>query len=484
MPSGMTSFAERTRDFIAAKFDVYGRGSTISTEIFAGVTTYLSLSFVFILNPTILGAAAPDAHGVAMSPASILLATIITSAGATIAMGWFANLPLAVGPGIEVSAFFTYILVRQMGLSWEAALMAVALSGAINLFLTALSLRRMILEAIPQGLKSALLLTIGAFVFLVGLKLGDIVDVDTHTSLLFMNTKFWSISNLERGPLVLLIGLGVCFIVNWRHFKLPWGTLVGIIAGAIACYFLGVHATVHHGTNQESWTQTFFKLELPPMAKILPFVSGIVILFVVDFVGGISKIYALTEETKIPTMSDKVPGLKNALFVDGAATVLGGALGTSSLIAFVESRVGIEAGGQTGIMAIVCGLLMIAGGMFSGLLVLVPPAAAAGVLVYVGAWLIGLNLRSLKRHDLSRVDYVIAAIMVTCVLLTFQMDYAMLFGFGPYFVIALRRGVPLKSAFWLGLVALALLVTIIPDYVAIQDFARGFPGEHPSGPRH
>ena len=457
------------RDLLNAWFRIEERGSTIPTEVFAGITTYLSLSFVFILNPAILGAALPDKHGFLMSPASILLATVITSACATIAMGLVANLPLAVGPGIEVSAFFTYVLVRQMALSWEEALLAVFVSGVLNVVLTAFSIRKKIVEAIPPGLKASLLLAIGVFVFLVGLKLGNIVDVDRYTSPQFLNSAFWSSSSLRSGPFILIVGLVISALLNVRRLRLPWGTLIGIIGAAIACHLVGVHPTLDHGTAN-GWTQTVLKAfsrETFGVWLKMSFWSGVIVMFVIDFVGGISKIYALTEGTRIPRVDDKVPGLKRALFVDGGATMAGGALGTSSLIAFVESRIGIEAGGQTGLMAVVCGVLMAAGGVFSRLLVLVPPQAASGTLIYVGILLITLNAKLLKKHGLRRFDYGIAALMSILVLATFQFDYAMFAGFAWYFAKSRKDKESLKSTLWLGIVAVVMFVTIAPDLLSL-----------------
>lgn len=268
-----------------------------------------------------------------------------------------------------------------MGMTWEEALLAVCVSGALNIVLTAFSVRQRIVEAIPKGLKSSLLLAIGVFVLLVGLKLGDVIDVDTRTRWLFL--------------------------------------------------------------------------------------SGVIILFVIDFVGGIGKIYALTEDAGIARENARGQGLRNALYVDGAATLLGGLLGTSSLIAFVESRIGIQAGGRTGLAAIICGCLMLLGGTFSKLLVLVPPPAAAGTLVYVGLLLIGLNGKIVRRESDRALDRAVAIAMGVSVLLSFQMDYAMLLGFGTYYCLARKRGESLQSTFWLGLVALLLLVTIIPQLILL-----------------
>ena len=392
--------------------------------------------------------------------------TVVTSSLATIAMGIFSNLPLAVGPGIEVSAFFTYILVNRMGMTWEEALLAVCVSGALNIVLTAFSVRQRIVEAIPKGLKSSLLLAIGVFVLLVGLKLGDVIDVDTRTRWLFLSGPFWSIDRLRQGPLVLLVGLVFSAVLNIARLRLPWGTLIGILAGALACHIVGIELPSYQTFGGDKWYQTVLKLS-PAAVFTLPFLSGVIILFVIDFVGGIGKIYALTEDAGIARENARGQGLRNALYVDGAATLLGGLLGTSSLIAFVESRIGIQAGGRTGLAAIICGCLMLLGGTFSKLLVLVPPPAAADTLVYVGLLLIGLNGKIVRRESDRALDRAVAIAMGVSVLLSFQMDYAMLLGFGTYYCLARKRGESLQSTFWLGLVALLLLVTIIPQLILL-----------------
>jgi adenine/guanine/hypoxanthine permease len=453
--------------WLDSHFSISERGSTFWTEVFAGITTYLSLSFVFILNPAILGATPPDSHGLLMSPKSILIATVCASAGATILMGFWANLPLAVGPGIEVSAFFTYVLVRQMGLSWEEALLAVVVSGILNLTLTIFSIRQKIVEAIPQGLRASLLLSIGVFVFLVGLKLGNVVDVGRHTEFLFLKADFYTRQSFFSGPFILLVGLATSTILNIRRLKLPWGTLIGIIGATVAWHMLGLHANANHALKSAGWTSTMFRAfdvdVLRVMVTKIAFWSGVVIMFVIDFVGGISKIYALAEGTRISRVGDKIPGLKEALFVDGGATIVGGTLGTSSLTAFVESRIGIEAGGQTGLMAVVCGALMLAGGMFSGLLTLVPPQAASGPLIYVGILLIVLNLRLLRMHGLTKKDYGVAAAMSILVLWSFQFDYALFAGFLAYSYREWRRERKAGPVFWLGIVALFTAFTVVPD---------------------
>jgi len=353
-----------------------------------------------------------------------------------------------------------------MGLTWEEALLAVVISGALNIGLTKLSIRQKIVESIPKGLKSSLLLSIGFFVFLVGLKLGNVVDVNTFTRWKFLHEEFWEKDSLLKGPLVMVVGLVVSTLLNIPRLRLPWGTLIGIIAGAITCHVVGIKPPDYHSFGESTWYQTFFKVSFSAFFT-LPFWSGVIVLFVIDFVGGISKIYALTEGTRIPREQDRVPGLKHALYVDGIATFFGGLFGTSSLIAFVESRIGIQAGGQTGIMAIVCGILMLAGGIFSDILVLVPPQAASGVLIYVGILLIRLNSKILKEEESKKIDIPIAMIMSISVILTFQMDYAMLFGFLPYFILSRQRGSSLQSTFWLGLVAIFLFITIIFQLIPI-----------------
>lgn len=453
----LTWFIKRPRAIITS---VKERGSTIGTEVFSGITIYLSLSYIFVVNPSILSSSGSIQDP--MSANAILIATVIMSFVATLSMGFFANLPLAVAPGLEVSTFFTYVLVNRLGLSWEQALAAVFISGLLNIVLTMLAFREKIVESIPQGLRASLLLSVGVFITLVGLKLGGIVDLDVNggdTRLI----DFWKTQDGFKRPFILAIGVIISFALNLKQFRLPWGMLIAVIVTAAMCDLSGIGAS-EYSDDTGGINQTFGKLDFS-RSLTLSFWTGVLILFVVDFVGGIGKIYALTADTPIQRAHGTVPGLKRALYVDGTATALGALLGTSSLIAFVESRLGIEAGGRTGIAAIVCGCLMLIGGMFSGILRFVPPEAAAGVLFYVGFLLIRINFETLSEEVHRNFNLLMGFFMGMAVVLFFRMDYAMLCGFSAYFVMSYRQTKSLKSSLWLGLIAVVLAFSVASEIV-------------------
>jgi AGZA family xanthine/uracil permease-like MFS transporter len=470
---GHTSItADQIKGQLDRYFRISERGSSISTEILAGITIYISLSYIFVVNPAILAAAGPDKHNVWMSPGAILNATVITSFLGTAAMGLWARLPLAVAPGLEVSTFFTYVLVRHMHLSWEQAFGAVILSGILNVALTAAKVRELIVRSIPTGLKAALLASVGAFVFLVGLKIAGIVDVRDFTVV----KPFYEKISGQLSAILFAAGFLISALLNLkmmsgllslRSIRLPWGMLVAVMVCAMASFALGIHPdqAIARGT-QTADTRWAWSFHTDGRKELFQFFTGTIILFLVDFVGGISKIYALIKsDHSIEGNSSEVPGLKEALFVDGGATVLGGLLGTSSLIAFVESRIGIAMGGKTGLAAVVCSLFILLGLLFKDALYWVPAVATSGVLGYVG-FLLGRTLWDYaRRGEIGAEDIVITCCMIVAVFVTFHMDIALAIGFGLYFALGLYQGKPFSENKWVGIVAGLLLLTLLPRFM-------------------
>jgi AGZA family xanthine/uracil permease-like MFS transporter len=319
-------------------------------------------------------------------------------------MGIVADLPFAVAPGLEISTFFTYILVRGMHFTWRQALAAVFLSGILNLTLTFFSFRERIVEAIPDGLKASLLLAVGSFITLVGLKVGGVIDVDPHTTLVtpVLNSDF-------KGPIIMLVGTILCFAVSPNRFVLPFGIILSVVICTAMGIVLGFGASTQHEVGGSAF-QTLFAFASGftiPASRWLDFIAATLILFVIDFIGGVGKIVALTTRTSISTRGGRVPHLRQALFIDGAATVVGSLLGTSSLIAFVESRLGIESGARTGLAAIVCGVLMLSGLLYTRVFGLVPPIATAGILLYIGILLVQVNATLLSDRKSHTLDLIV-----------------------------------------------------------------------------
>jgi AGZA family xanthine/uracil permease-like MFS transporter len=401
-------------------FLLEARQSTLSRELLAGISTYLSLAYIFIVNPSILS----STH---MNVSAVLFATVVASGVATLAMGFWARLPFAVAPGLEMNGFFAFVAVGTIGLSWQDALGTVFWSGVLCVVLTVLPVRQSIIDSIPSGLKINIGVSVGVFVATIGLLLAKIVAFrDGLPDLSSM--QLHSLASHEA--IILYVTFAVAFVLSRAVFRFPGGMLVAIIVGTVLCRMFAIVAD----KPAQFSSDMFLALGQAHILSVLKnphFAPLMLVFFIVDFYGGIGKFIGLTAATNIQSQG-KIPNLGRALYVDGYGTILGSLLGTSSLITFVESAVGIAAGGRTGITAIVCGVLMLTSLIFTPLIGLVPVAATSGVLLYVG-WLL-LPIRQFRESPemFGAFDMAVAAVMGILSFITFGLDKALLAGFVLY----------------------------------------------------
>lgn len=440
--------SSRVADKLTSKVDRYFRiqelNTNIRTEVIAGVSTYLSLAYIFVVNPAILSQTG-------MSKSAVLFATVIASGLATLLMGIWAKLPFVVAPGLEMNGFFAFAVVGKLGLTWQQALGTVFWSGLLCIVLTWLPVRQKIIDSIPHGLKTSIAVSVGIFVATIGLFLAKI--------LVFKNGlpdfSGWGINQLlSNEAIVMYVGLLVSVLLGLRRFKLTGGMLVSIIVATIVCKLLGIVAKTPATLSTDMFS-AILQFNIVSVIADPRCLSVVLIFFIIDFYGGIGKFIGLTAATNLQS-GGKVRNIEKGLYVDGIGTVLGSALGTSSLIAFVESAVGIAAGGRTGITAIVCGVLMLGSLVFTPLVGWVPVEATAGILLYVG-WLI-LPVRQ-QSDSFGTFDKVVAVIMGLISLLTFSLDKAMLVGFLAYAIRQLCSRSQTETINWY-LLGAALLLTI------------------------
>lgn len=398
--------------------DVFGmkaKGSSVQVEVLAGLSTFLSLSYIFVVNPAILSQAGMD-------KSFVLFATIVASALATLAMGLWARQPFVLAPGMEMNAYVAFFVVGTLGLTWQEALGAVFYSGVIFIILTVTRVREQIIDAIPHRMKSGLSLSVGVFLILVALQIAGILR---YEGVLFegFGTLF--------SPIVLafLVSLTLVLVLEW--LKVRGAVLISIILTSIFCHLLGIGLDGDAPAALSSaMFEGAFRLDLGVILNPAVW-SVILILFLVDFYGSIAKFIGLTMHTNI--MEDgRLPRMTQALSIDGVATLLGSTLGTTSVTTYVESGVGIGEGGRTGLTAIVCGLLMLACFVITPLLSYVPVIATTGALVYVGIKLCP-SWDELKTY--GKVDLFVLAAMQLTVIATFAIDRAMLVGFLVYLIV-------------------------------------------------
>lgn len=407
-------------------FEVGARNTSILIEVLAGVSVYFSLAHMFFTNPAILSSA-----GIDISAA--LFATAIASGVTTLAMGLWARLPFVLAPGAEMNSFFAFVIVGTLGLTWQQGLGLAFWSGVLCLVFTVIPIRQKIIDAIPENLKTSISISVGAFVAITGLRLAEIIIFEKG-----LPDRLGDFTSDKA--LVLYLGLIISLLLGWkrRDTSQPLfigGKLVAIIIAAVLAKVKGITVPaavldvggVFSAVGRLDWlaiTKVFSD------ARVL---SAFLVLFLIDYFGSLGKFIGLSKGTDLFNDGDKgtFNRIGKAMTVDAVGTSIGAVAGTSNIITFVQSLVGIGMGARTGIAAIVCAVLMFASIGFLPLVRLIPIVATSGVLIHVGLQLIPRDVLK-RRGALGRVDRTVALLMVITVAMFYALDKAMLVGFLCY----------------------------------------------------
>ncbi len=338
----------------------------IRTEIMAGVTTFLTMAYILAVNPNILG-------DTGMDKGALFTTTALMAGLATIFMGVYAKLPLALAPGMGLNAFFAYSVCLVMGHSWQFALTAVFLEGILFILLTITNLREKIVEVLPDTLKKAISAGIGLYIAFIGLKSADII-VDNPATLV-------SLGKISEGSALLgIIGIVVTSILLVKNIK--GALLIGIIATTLIGIPLGV--TQFNGvlSAPPSIEPIFMKIQWDSILSKDMFVIVFTFLFV-DLFDCIGTVIGVTERAGI-VKNGKIPHLKEVFVVDSVATTAGAMMGTSTVAVYVESAAGVNEGGRSGLTAVTTGIFFLLALFLSPLFLSIPVAATTPVLVLVG----------------------------------------------------------------------------------------------------
>ncbi len=411
-------------------FKMEERGTDTRTEIIAGITTFLTMAYIIIVNPMILSETGMDFSGV-------VFATVLVSALSSILMGLYANLPYALAPGMGLNAFFTYTLVKGMHVPWQTALGAVFVSGIIFIILTITKVRTWIVYAIPASLRYAIAAGIGLFLALIGLaKIGFVVQG---------NGTILSFGGLNPQTILFFVGLIIAAILVSTRMK--GALLLSIVINsiiAIIVSIIGVKAgwlkepiasIPKHVVAMPS-LKVFLKLDVLGALKWGMIGPVFTLLFTDMFDSistflGVAQVGGLIDENGQPINVDK------ALMVDALGTTFSGLFGTSSATTYIESAAGVEEGGRTGLTAVVAGLLFLPFMFFSPLLSLVPAVATSPVLVMVGVFM----AQALKNIDWKTMDEAIPAFVAFILIpLTYSITQGIIWGFLTYTLIKLFLG--------------------------------------------
>ena len=422
-------------------FEFARLGTNWRTEILAGVTTFLTMAYIVLVNPAILADA-----GVPLPAATA--ATCISAAFGAILMGVIARYPIALAPGMGLNAYFTYTVCIKMHVPWQTALGAVFLSGCIFLALTACGIRQMILRAIPYQLYAAVAGGIGLFIAFIGFQRAGLVIRDPNT-LVGMGSI--------RNPTAYLALFGLILMAGLEIRKVRASILIGVLSITAVAWALGLVQWTPVTGGFGSLAGTAFKLNI--MGAVNKGLLEIIfVFFFVDLFDNLGTLVAVTKRAGLIAPDHSIPRLNRILFADATATVFGSLTGTSTVTSYVESTAGVAAGGRSGVTAIVTGLLFLCAIGAAPFIGIVPPAATAPALILVGSLMLAA-ITEIHWHD----PLVAVPAFLTLVLIPFTYSIANGLGFGiiAWAVLHLAAGKFRRHDWLLYLLAVLFLARFI-----------------------
>lgn len=422
-------------------FKISARHSSIRKELLAGLTTFMAMSYVLFVNPSLLAQAGMD-HG------AVFVATCLAAALGCVLMGLLANLPIALAPGMGLNAFFTYVIVLEQGYSWQTALAAVFFSGCLFLLLSIFKIREWIINSIPLPLKLGIAAGIGMFLALIALKTANIIVASPATLV--------TLGDLHS-PQVLLAIAGFFLIFALAHRGWHSAVLVSILLVTLAAWWLGDSEFSGIVAMPPSLAPTFMQLDFTA-ALTLSIIPVVLTLLFLDLFDTSGTLVAVTQKAGLLQADGKVPDLSRALVADSSASMVGALLGTSTTTSYVESTSGVAAGGRTGLTAIVTGLLFLLALWFSPLAAMVPAYATAGALLYV-ATLMLTSLQHVEWDDMLQA--VPVAVVLIMMPLTFSIADGIGMGFISYAVLCLLTGKVERTTLSVWLLALIFMAKFI-----------------------
>jgi AGZA family xanthine/uracil permease-like MFS transporter len=394
--------------FLERYFEFKHLGTNWRTEILAGITTFLTMAYIVLVNPAILAAA-----GVPLP--AVTAATCLSAAFGSILMGVVARYPIALAPGMGLNAYFTYTVCLKMHIPWQTALGAVFLSGIIFLALTAAGIRQMILRSIPHELYAAVASGIGLFIAFIGFRNAGLVVSDPAT--------FVGLGNI-RNPTTALALFGLALMVALEIKKVRGSILIGVVTTTAIAWALGMVHWTNQGGGIQALGATFLKLDIRgALSKGL--LEIIFVFFFVDLFDNLGTLVAVTKRAGLIAPDHSIPRLNRILFADATATVFGSMTGTSTVTSYVESTAGVAAGGRSGVTAIVTGLLFLVAVVAAPFVGVVPAAATAPALILVGSLMLA-TITEIRWHE----PLVAVPAFLTLILIPLTYSIANGLGFG------------------------------------------------------
>lgn len=413
-----------------------------STEIIAGITTFLTMAYIIFVNPDILSAAGMD-------KTALIVITCLVSGIVTIVTGIFTNTPIAMAPGMGLNAFFAYTLVVNQGIDWRVALGIVFIAGFVFLILTWVGLRKKLVEAIPEGLLSAIAVGIGIFIAFMGLQNIGLIQDDPATLV--------KGGALTKTVLIGLVGLLTMIIVE--IMKVKGSLLIGIFIATILAIIVGeTHLPKEVVSFKLDISPIFGKLDILGALKI-SLIAPIFTMMFIDMFDSIGSLLGLAREADLVDKEGKVPKLDKLLTIDACGTMFGSVCGTSPATTYIESASGIASGGRTGLASIMIGILFLLSIIFIPVLSVVPKYATAPALIMVGFFM----MKNILNIDFKNMEIGFPSFLIIIMIaLSYSISTGLAFGFISFTLIKLFRGKwsEIRPALWV-ITILSLIFLIV-----------------------
>ena len=434
-------------------FQLRERGTSVQTEVLAGATTFLTMAYIVLVNPSILSVTGMPAAGVAA-------ATCLAAGVGCLLMGFLANYPIALAPGMGLNAYFAFTVVQGMGVPWQTALGLVFISGVLFMILTFAGVRQLIVSAIPRALFSAIAAGIGLFIAFIGLRGAGLVVTNPATLV--------GLGDIHSST-VLLALLGLAILSGLMVLKVRGAIFIGIVATAALGWIIGLAQWSPQPYRLDEMTGTALQLDIPAALGIggrgfgLALLEILFVFLFVDLFDNVGTLVAVSKKAGLVQPDGTIPRLNRILFADASATIVGSLAGTSTVVSYIESAAGVSAGGRTGLTAVVTGLLFLATLFVAPWAGVIPAAATAPALILVGGMMMG---------PLTEIDWddpivaIPAFLTLITIPLTFSIANGLAFGVIAFALLKLvtRR---LSRSDWL-LYALAALFVARFLYMAFE----------------
>src|SRR5580704_11139503 len=415
-------------------FGLEAHGTTVRTELLAGMTTFLTMAYIVVVNPLILGDAG-------MPVAAVAVATCLASGFGSILMGLLSNYPLALAPGMGLNAYFTYTVVQGMGLPWQTALGCVFVSAVAFLILTVAGVRQLIIRAVPRSLFAAVAGGIGLFIAFIGLSDAGIIVARPGTMV--------GLGKLTAPtPALAMLGLLVIAALQARAVKAS--ILLGMLLTAAIAWIFGL-AHFSPGTYAlGDLSAAAFKLDVPAALNLkggvgLSLVEIVFVFLFVDMFDNVGTLVAVTKKAGLVDKDGSIPRLNRILLADSISMLIGAVAGTSPVTSYIESASGVAVGGRTGLTAIVVGILFLCTLFFAPIVQAIPAVATAPALILVGALMMGALTEVEWTNPLEAIPAFLTVIIIP---LSYSIANGLAFGITSYAVLKLVRG-QARASDWL-----------------------------------